>query len=418
MSGRDERGGGLTARQRRPHLSHYYRHRAGHITPGEYEWRIRLRRPGIGKPNNTLTLRRATTTVSWTDEGSVLSGSISLQRPAPDAEHSIPIGVADRVTLDVKRNKHWYRLWTMRVEGEPETDTGTGTITATLGDDLGALEMGERDWEFKKNDAHPHGWRAHEVAKRVCQKESVPVGKLAHGTEDLGKLKLDDAPGLAVLKEAYGRERDATGVRYLIRFRDGKLDITPMRRNKILYEIKKVAQDAFTSGASPGTRPVTCIEGHARVHDKKVTVKVVAHRAAARFGQITKEEHYGRMGSRDAVRRKIHRQLAHELDPKRTATFTIPCIPFIERGDTIRWRTKEPGWHGEDELSANRQFCFVTEVTHTVAPEAQTTNLTVNQKDPMVAQLREIDQAKKDDKDKGRNHGNGNGSGSGGTPAS
>lgn len=401
MSGRSDRNATLTARQRRPNLGHYYRRRIGDLHPDDFRWRIGLYRPGAPKRNRSLQLGKACTQFEIRLETAQIQGTLTLQRQDPDKGDEIPIDRGDRVRILLYHHKRWHRLWDLTVTGVPEVTLGEGTMSVELGDPLAKLEQDERKWEFKKDDSHPHGWRPGEIATHVCHKQGVPIGRIVNGHHRIDNLKMKSA-GLAVIKKAFAEERDDTGQRFVIRFRNGRLDVVPIRRNRVLYEIHHIEEDASVSGQPPGKSPTTVVEAHARVNKKKVTVKVVAHRAAARFGRQTKEVHYGRMGSRKAVRNKALRFLAREIEPKRTANLTIPCIPFIERGDAVRWRTKEPGWHGSTPLAVNRQFAFTTSVIHNVGADFATTSLVLTQRDPYLKQLKEIAQAEQDDKDKKR----------------
>jgi hypothetical protein len=191
-------------------------------------------------------------------------------------------------------------------------------------------------------------------------------------------------------------------VKYVIRFRDGKLTVLPFERSKILYEIEGIEENATLSAEPKKERPRTVILATGRVEGKKIEVEIGPDRIEERYGRSVLEKDYGRVDSEKELRDKAMRDLARELEVKRTAEVTIPGIPLLERGSTLRWRTKEPGWHGENRRSRERQYCYVTAARHSLSPSRYTTGISVSQFDPYLADKRRREQEERDEKRKDR----------------
>lgn len=391
--GREARRKRREARLRRPNLSRFYGTTVRPVRPGSWDFRIELVRGGRGRP---LDITPVTESLDWNDEGSGMTGSIALQRPDPARFSSLPIGLAHRVRLRVRWQGGWYELWQMEV-GIPQTDLGEGTVTADLKDDLSRLARSKRDWEFRKTKRRKKGWTAREIVREVARREGIRVGTLAPASKRFRLVK-KNATALDVIREAYKRERDHSGRRFIIRVRDGRLEVIALQRNRILYEFREQIERALVEQTQKD-RPVTVIEARGRVGKgkdaRKVKVTVYDRSIVRRYGRVTKERDYGRVSSRAGLRREAMRDLAKELRVKRTATLTVPGVPFIRRGDTARWRTREHGWYGATEEIRDRSFVTCTTVRHSLASDGYTTELGLSQEDPYAKDAVRLDRERR-----------------------
>lgn len=385
---------------RRPNLRRHYRHRLKDVRPGDFTFRVTLIRPGGKKGERHLTLDPFVEQIEWTDDGPILSGYLSLHRA--EVGKPLPIRDRDRVRLFVRWNRRWFRLWELVVDGDPVPTLETATESVSLVDDLDALKRNERHWEFKKTRRHPRGWTADQIAREVCRREGVRPGRLAKGTVRIKKLKRT-CSGLEIIKAAYARERKKTDRKFVIRFRGGRLDVLPLQRNRVLYEIRGLLRGATLSARRKSNRPVTMIEAKGTLRGRKVEVRVFRRRAIARFGLSSEERSYGRVDSKADLKEQAMRDLADELRVTRTADLEIPGVPFIERGDTVRWVTNEPGWSGPAKGTLNRQFAYVTAITHSATAGDFTSSVSLSQVDPYLADARRRARDAREEKNRRRN---------------
>lgn len=405
--GRQERKNSAAGQFRAPNLNAIYTRQLRDIVAGDFDFRVVLIRPEKAGDDRRMILDRAVTALEWTEQSSIVSGSVTLHRPSPDAVTALPVKERHRIRLLVRWGGEWYRLWELRVSDEPEPTGSTGEMVVSLTDDLAALRNNERDWEFKKSKHRPNGWPPEAIVREVARREGVELGKIAKGKARIKKLKMTGS-GLEVILRAYARERKKTGRHFVVRFRDGRLEVLPIERHKILYEVKGIAIDSTTETGSPKKKhPTTVIEAKGRIGKKKVEAKVFKREALKRLGLSVQEKSYGKVDSKQEMIEKAMRDLADELRVKRRATLQIPGIPFIERGDTVHWVTDEPGWSGPGKGTHDRGFAYVTGTTHTVNPGDYQTTLNLSQIDPFLPSASSKSaadrEAKKGKRDKVRN---------------
>lgn len=404
--GREERRRSRRGGVRAPDLERLYRNDVRLPEPDDFEFDVTLIRPGAqAKRRRKMPLTNYLTQLEVYDETAVLSGYMSLRREEADDGSKLPILKGDIVRARTRyRGRRWRRWWDMRAADEPAVDLQTGTLDVELHDPLQAADTGEREWEYRKDeDSHPDAWRADEVAKDVCKRLGIPVRRLARGTVDLDAIKLTGT-GLEVIREAYKQEREETSIEYVIRFRDGEFEVVPLKRNRTLYEIRNIEESAATTATSRTPSPITAIVATGRVDGEKVEIEVTApDRALRRFGRVEDERDYGKVASREKLRDKAKRDLAKELRVKRTAELTFVCLPDLERGDTVRWRTREPGWYGPSNTSQNRQYAYPKSVRHSITPTRATTSVTLSQHDPYLADRRRRHQEAREEAEKERN---------------
>lgn len=396
--GRQQRENSASGKLRAPDVGALYGRKLRDVVAGDFDFRVILVRPEKKGDDRTMILDRAVIGLEWSEQGSVLSGSVTLQRPTPEAVNALPIQEHHLIRLLVHWGGDWYRLWELRVEGAPEPTGVSGELLITLTDDLSKLRRNERDWEFKKNKHRPDGWSPEDIVRAVAKREGVKLGRIAKGKARIKKLKLTGS-ALQVIMRAYARERKKTGRKFVIRFRNGKLEVIPFERHKILYEVRGLLIDYSTETGQPKKRrPVTVIEAKGRVGRKRVEAKVFRRPVLKRLGLSAEDKSYGKVKSRQEMIEEAMRDLADEIRVKRMATLTIPGIPFIERGDTVHWITDEPGWSGPGKGTKDRGFGYVTSISHGVSSGDYQTTMTITQVDPYLADARARAKEDRDEK--------------------
>jgi hypothetical protein len=391
--GRAEAEGTEYARRRLPNVSGYYRKKKGRqVEPGAFDFKVILLRPN--RPTR-LVLDDHVEDLTWTDEAAQLTGTLTLRRPDPDRPRLIPILAGNRIKVRAGYRDRWYDLWTMRC-APPQTDLGDGTMTVELSDDLDKLRRNKRDWSFRKTKKRGRGFFAHEIARQVLKKEGVEIRRLAKGKKEIKKLVEKNTAGLDIIREAYKREREETGIRYVMRMVDGEFEVVPYRRNRILYVFKDEITGAMLN-AEQKAHPVTVIDARGKVGKgkdaEKIKRRIFRRAMVRRFGWVVKETNYGRLDSPEQMRRKAMRDLAEEIRPNRTADLSLPGVPFIRRGDGARWVNREPGWYGKEvDHSRDRTFIYVKTITHSVSSAGYTMDLSVVQDDPYLEDRERMDE--------------------------
>lgn len=394
--GRKQKAATRRAQARLPDLSRYYRGHLGEVEPGAFEFNVQLVRTGRA----ALTIDKSVISVEWTDDENSLTGTLTLQRPDPDDASDPPVLAGQRIRLRVRYRGGWYTLWTMRC-APPSAALESGQITVEVSDELDALRRNRRDWTFRRTKRRKVGFRADQIARSAARREGVRVRRLAKGKYRLKKLVRKDTSALSIIAEAYKHERDKTGHRFVIRMINGKLEVVPYRRNRVLYVIRNEITAALAEAEQKSAHPVTVIDAEGRVGKgkkaEKVKSRVYRKAVVRRYGWLVRKKNYGHVDSHADLRRKASRDLAEAIRPKRTATLSLPGIPFIRRGDGARWLTTEPGWHGKEvKHSKDRSYVYVSSASHSVSSDGYTMELVVKQEDPFYKDQKRLDQEARD----------------------
>lgn len=376
-AGREQRRRSHKGRSHAPDLRKWYRYHLPPLHPGDFTFELHLLRPD----REPLPIDHLVDTLSWDDETNVLTGSVSIHRPVPDDPTSLPIYRGQLLRCRVRWAGRKYELWTMRVLS-PQTELDTATVTATLQDDLALLKADVRDWLFRKTKARKFGYTCDEIARLVAKRVGLKVGELAKGKKRQSIVKRG-ASAYDVLFAAYMEEHKASQRDFIIRIRNGALEVVTLRRNPLVYVLGEQMQTALIAQKSGPKAPPTVLTGRATIGKghgaKKISYTEYDRRVVARLGYVHAHKNFGTVSSHGELREKVKRDLARGLRLNHKVTVTHAGIPFILRGDGVDVDLPREGYKDE------RAFMWCSRANHTVQGGTYTTDFDFTPKDLYLA---------------------------------
>lgn len=378
-TGRQQRQTTATAKIRKPNLSKWYGRSLPPIHPGDFEFLLDLLRPRKA----AFPLQNMVDTFTWNDEQSALSGAITAYRPRGMEPVTLPISRGDLIRCSVRWGSQQYRLWTMRAQ-PVQTESEIAQLSVSLKDDLALLDSSALDWFFRKSKAKPHGYTADEITLAVARKLGVRVRKLAKGNHRFALVKRH-VSGLAVLKAAWAQEKAVSGVGYVIRIRDGELEVVPIRRNPLLYVLGPQIQTALITQKNGSKVPTTVLEGRAHMGSGKTARKLhftyFNRQVVQTLGYVHHQRDYGRLSSHAELRAKVKADYAKGIRLNDTITIQHAGIPFIQRGDGVEVNLPWEGYKG------SQSYVYATRATHTVQAATYQSEWDFTLTDPYLAEL-------------------------------
>lgn len=366
---------------------------------GSTQFRFTVVRPDYGN----VVVDDLVQQVEWRDEGSsydqgvdlnaipILRGSLTLIKPDHDGPNKLRhIFNGHRLRCEVFWGSKWRPLWEMRMDTD-ETQLASAEWRFDLADDFTLLALTNVSARYKKGKSnHRLGWFYHEIIRDLCRTYGIPVGQLARGTHRITSFTDTDQPLLLVLTDVLQREVAATGRNYVMRWGpDSKgryaLNITPLRRNPILYTLSDQIRDATLARHRRATLATTVEATGAAKKGKgkgksRQRIKVLVTDAAGfkRYGFIKRKITLpGNIDSVSAARAYARRSLAKGLTPIRLIDNVMHTgIPDVRRGDAVRVSIPDEGYVGADGI------VFVSSVTHSYGNGDYTMTLTLSFIDP------------------------------------
>lgn len=360
------------ARRRQAKPRDPYHRRATPVRLGDERLRFTLTHGKVSR-----RVGDALTAVRWDDTGMELTGSLEAQAPLS----VLRIADGDRLRCDYSPSADapFSRLWTLAVaagdQGIARTFEDEST-SADLESTLPRYRANAMDFSYRRDKAHPKGWRCDQIVKDVARKAGLPLGKIAKGTHHITNLVRRNADPVDVILIAYRQEREATGRRFFITW-NGRINITVLTRSKYLLELLPV----ITSGVYSETRR----EDFATVLDvrisakkgkrttRKVHTRVVDKTAVRQYGRIIKSVSPKGVDNEVEARRWGRESLKRRLTAKRELTITVPLMPTIRRGAAIRINWSEKGL---------QQVVYVRSASHEWLGGSGSTTLTLRFDDP------------------------------------
>lgn len=355
--GREQRRQSQKGKSHAPDLSDWYRYHLPPISPGDYTFDLMLERerePGIPL--------RLTQSLSWSDLQNSLSGSITESLPDPNDPSTLPVTRGQLVRCNTTWDGKTYELFLMRTQS-PQTQIDQGTITLTLQDDLALLQAGQEDWYFRTTKARPYGYFCNEIAAAVGKRLGIQTGQLAQGTKRLN-IVMRQASGYAVIMKAYQEEHNASHRSFIVRIRNGLLEVVTPQRNALLYVLRDQIQTALLSAKTGTATPTTALTGTATIGTgksaKKISFTALDRSVIARLGYIHKTKAFGQVKSMAELQDKVNRELAKGLRTNESISIQHAGIPFIHRGDGEEIELPAWGYKGA------QAFVYCTGATHAV----------------------------------------------------
>lgn len=365
------------------------------------QFRFTLVRPGLA----SVPVDGLIETVEWRDEGAVdtvnrmpiLRGSVQMRKPENGNAPAVRDG--DKLRCHVFWVTKWIPLWEMRLT-QDRVNIEDGTWTFEAADDLNQLALGQIHARYvKKTGKRRLGWFYHEIVRDLCRRYNVPVGTITAGTERITNFDEPEKSILEVIYDALQKEIDGSGRRYVMRwgpthYSTGKkngqltgrfgLEITPMRRNPMLYVFASQIRTALVGHDRRGTLATVVVatgsqKGGKKKARKKIKVKITDKRGRDRYGYIERKITLpGNVESTRKAKQLAQRSLAKGLSPIRIIEdFTHPGIATVRRGDAIRVSVPSEGYVGA------RGIVFVTSVVHNLSASDYTMTLTLGFLDPL-----------------------------------
>lgn len=382
----------LTPQLKRDLLTSYARDQPP-LRLAEQEFRVTALRPGLG----ALSLDGIAETVEWTDGSDdpggdlndfvVMTGQLTIRRPL---DRDITLKNGHVIKLDVQWGGKWTEVWRMRVWDTDESAGSDGTWTLDLSDDMRQLGISRDNWRYKRGKTkRRHGWRYHEIVLDVCRRYGVPVGTLVKGSRRINHLVHHGTSPIDVIKTAVDLERSWSGRKLVITWRDGKLNVLPLRRQASLYELggQLITADVATERrgdlATSLTARATVRRGKKRTHLKYEYTNPAAKR---QFGLIHDQVTFHGIDSRGELRDRAKRSVAKRIVLRPTISATHAGIAFLRRGDAVQVQLPDQG------ISGAAGIVFCQQITHTVSAGTYTMDLTLNTTDPLDP--REVQKAK------------------------
>ncbi len=366
------------ARQRKDDLKNYWTVGATGLRFGNDEWRVRVFR---GKGRQPLLLDDVVESISWLDNGPMLTGTLNIRKPATHPKLDVGEGHVARLEHRQQGGGAWREVWTMRLGGPLENtgvsiDPDLDTYSFQLADDLALLAKSKGSFKFKKDKGHPNGWTLAQVFRAVGEEWGFEVGPIPDVRHRFKKLSRTGVTPLDFLMLALRTVNEEKGRDYVLRWRQGKLTIVPKVRSEHLLELEdSILAASITSGRRADFASVLDVRGTTspkKGKKRKIKTTVQLDKVVRRFGIIRRTITVDADSLAEA-RSKAKRTYARITRPKREVSFTHLGIPSLRRQASLKLHFPEQDFS---------ELVYVTQVQHNVSPGAYTMDVSVDFTDP------------------------------------
>jgi hypothetical protein len=352
----------------------------------------RLRFDVLKGDGSTVTLDDVLTSVRWDDVAMELTGAVTAT--VPIGQLRLNDGDRLRAFFAPSATAAFSRLWTLTIGADDQGVTRgplDDSLSTNLTSSLARYRGTRMDFHFRRDKSHPKGWTCDQIARAVCRKAGIPVGRLTKGTHYIRNLVRRNADPVDVVLIAYRQEREATGRRFFASW-NGRWHITPLTRSRELVELLPVLTDASYT-VKRRTDLATILNVRASVKRgkrtrRKVRVRVVDAAGVRQYGAIAKTVSPANVDTEEEARDYARKSLTRRLTLARELQVTVPLMPRIKRGDAMMARWPDSGL---------QQVVFVRSASHEWTPGGGTTTITARFDDPFVDK-----RAKKNNKTKAK----------------
>lgn len=389
MSAKANRGKQGRGRNRRDVLPNFWQRSAPDLEFGEEEFTLTCFRPERKNPKERkVSLDPFNTNFGWEDAGPILRGTVTLNKVEGKKPLAVNEGHIIQLESAHKPGGKKRVIWRMRVESV-NASAAAGTHEVQIADEMAWLQKSRDDWMFKKakkgkannRTKRVNGWLAHQIAKEVCRRYGVKVGRLAKGTHRITNLTEKNASPLEIIMKAYKIERSHTGRKFVVRMREGKLEVVLLRRSKTLLLLGETLIEAtiarsLRKGLATAAHVRATLKDGKKERHKKLEAEVVAKRASKRYGFVrTTIRLEDPVHSKAEARKLAKRKLITSMRPSRQVTLEHPGVSSLFRGDAIKLRLPELGL---------TEIVYVKSVAHSVSSGQYTMSVTCGFQDPHI----------------------------------
>lgn len=362
-----------------------------------------IRRERRGR-RRRLSIDYVVTAISWQDKGPITEANISIQNPRPGRQLPIQRGHEIMIRWAAADTKTFHPLFRLRVMRVSRSGSA-GTMELTLADEAKWLKNTKEDFSYKKGKAksegkRPKGWRCDQIARDICRKHNIPLGKIARGRHMIENLTEENISPIAAIQKAYEKDRDETGRKYIINFTNGRLNIYLLRRSKTMLLlggqqlVEATYEEAFkrsfltaltVKGTLKGTPAAAAEEPNEdsggggggggsgsgggggtggggggngggnpgqgeNTNNDADTEKKGAFEIEVRSSKVAMRRYGTIRGtwtiddpvrSKAKARERARRRLEHVQEPEETLSISVPGVPTLQRGDAMKVRVRE-----------------------------------------------------------------------------
>lgn len=363
-----KKGQGRNRRDRHEHEPvDYYRGEVSQTAQKGYDFRAEVIRREKRGTKRVLSLDPIITQINWEDKGPIREATISVTNPGSNKELPVKRGHEVRVRYRPTGGHNWHPLWRLRVF-DVATNESTGNRDITVKDEVAWITKTKEDFSYKKGKAksegkRPNGWYAHQIARDICRKYGIPVGKLVKGRHRIENLTEEGISPFKAIEKAYELDRDETGRKFILGIWNGKLSVRLMRRSKTMLLLGgHLVEAIYSEGMKASFATVLDVKATSKREKgshKKIEMEVRSSKTAMRRYGIIRAEWTidDPVHSKAKARARAKRRLIHFQEPEETLSLSVPGIPTLQRGDAIKVKLRQSGLN---------EIVYASGVSHTV----------------------------------------------------
>jgi hypothetical protein len=335
--------------------------------------------------------------VTWEDANAITTGQLSLRELATDADSpERRLDQGDRIVLEASvGGAPFQEVWTMRCY-KPEAQSSSLQRTFNLANDLELLRQSEDNFYYRKtgpdmvtvaSKTKPQGWTGPEVIRDVCQRYQVPLGQLYASKKPIGKLLIRRGSPLEVIRNVLVREHRRNNLRLVLRFDNGRLSVTTLKRSPHLLALGPTLIEASFQSEMPeqfgtaitmhGLQEFAAgqdVEGRPKSKRQKMHVDLESTASRRQFGYVHRIVFSPDARTDADLRQEGLLYLAAIASPRRTVMLSHDGMPWLRRGDAIQLALGDEG--------LRRQVVWVNSVSHIATPQSYRMDVQVIFDDP------------------------------------
>jgi hypothetical protein len=331
---------------------------------------------------------------SWDDNNAIMRGQLVTRDQEFDRTPPPAIDIGTVVRCDVDQGGGFSELWRMRVS-DPQLTVSDQQHTFTLANDLDLLLRSEGMFAYPAGAmAGPvptkQGLYGHDIIKDVCKRFHVKIGRLYKGTRRMRKAWSQSISPIDVIRYVVKRERQLTGRRLVVKWKNNSLYVVPFVRNpKLLGLGPTLIEAAFQQGLAPEfasamrlysinavTRGYRDKKGRKKTKPAKNFVDVASSSSVRRFGYVRRVLDSPDATTQAMLLKEAQAYLAYVAKPIKKLTLTHTGMPRLERGDAIKLQLGDAG--------LRNQIVWVYAIHNELAAGSYQQQITVIFDDPYV----------------------------------